>query len=70
MQMCTNSAAAQHSGLFPFTPAIDFQGIAMPTDDTTSAAALVTLETGVYTAVVDSVDGGTGDVLVDVTEVE
>lgn len=63
------SAAAQHSGLFPFTPAIDFQGIAMPTDDTTSAAALVTLETGVYTAVVDSVDGGTGDVLVDVTEV-
>ena len=64
------SAAAQHSGLFPFTPAIDFQGIAMPTDDTTSAAALVTLETGVYTAVVDSADGGTGDVLVDVTEVE
>jgi hypothetical protein len=42
----------------------------MPTDDTTSAAALVTLETGVYTAVVDSADGGTGDVLVDVTEVE
>lgn len=64
------SAAAQHSGLFPFTPAIDFQGIAMPTDDTTSAAALVILETGVYTAVVDSADGGTGDVLVDVTEVE
>ncbi len=64
------SAAAQHSGLFPFTPAIDFQGIAMPTDDTTSAAALVTLEKGVYTAVVDSADGETGDVLVDVTEVE
>lgn len=64
------SAAAQHSGLFPFTPIDDFQGNALPTDDVKSAAALITLGTGVYTVVVGSADGGSGDVLVDVTEVE
>lgn len=64
------SAAARHTGLFPFTPIDDFQGTALPTDDVKSAAALVTLGTGVYTVVVSSADGGSGDVLVDVTEVE
>ncbi|MDG2255241.1 MAG: hypothetical protein P8L49_09805 [Opitutaceae bacterium] len=41
------SAAAQHSGLFPFIPTDDFQGNALPTHDVKSAAALITLGTGV-----------------------
>jgi hypothetical protein len=39
------------------------------TDDTSSAAALVTLDVGVYTVQVSSVDDGVGEVLVEVYEV-
>ena len=63
------AATMAYIGLFPFTPG-EFQGQDRPTDDTKSAAALVTLETGVYTVVVSSADGGEGEVLVDVTVVE
>jgi len=64
------AAAAQFAGLAPFTPTDDFQGSALPTDDTTSAAALLTLTEGVYTIQVTSVDGSAGDVLVDVTVID
>ena len=39
------------------------------TDDTSSAAALVTLDVGVYTVQVSSADEGVGEVLVEVYEV-
>jgi len=39
------------------------------TDDTSSAATLVTLDIGVYTVQVDSADDGVGDVLVEVYEI-
>ncbi len=64
------AAAAQFAGLAPFTPTDDFQGSALPTDDATSAAALLTLTEGVYTIQVTSVDGSAGDVLVDVTVID
>ena len=63
-------AAAEFAGLPPFLAADDFQGNALPTDDTTSTAALVTLTEGVYTIVVSDEDGGAGEVLVDVTVIE
>lgn len=63
-------AAAEFAGLFPFLATDDFQGQALPTDDTTSTAALLTLTEGVYTIVVSDEDGGAGEVLVDVTVVE
>ena len=39
------------------------------TDDTIRAAALVTLDVGVYTVRVRSADEGTGEVLVEVYEI-
>ena len=54
---------------FPLEPVADFQGNPLPTDDTKSAATLITLSTGVYTVVVTSADGGEGDVLVEAYEV-
>jgi hypothetical protein len=63
-------AAAEYVGLFPFLATDDFQGDALPTDDTTSTAALLTLTEGVYTVVVSDEDGGAGEVLVDVTVIE
>lgn len=64
------AAAAQLAGLPPFTPTADFQGQNLPTDDTTSSAAVLTLTEGVYSIVVTSEDGAAGEVLVDVTVVE
>ena len=63
-------AAVAFAGLPPFLATNDFQGNALPTDDTTSTAALVTLTEGVYTVVVSDVAGGGGEVLIDVTIVE
>ena len=63
------NAAMATAGAFPLEPTDDFQGNALPTDDTKSAATLVTLSTGVYTVVVTSADGGQGEVLVEVYEI-
>ena len=63
-------AAVAFAGLPPFLATNDFQGNALPTNDTTSTAALVTLTEGVYTVVVSDVAGEGGEVLIDVTIVE
>lgn len=63
------NAAMESAGAFPLEPVEDFQGSPMPTDDTKSAATLITLSEGVYTIVVTSVDNGEGEVLVEVYEV-
>ena len=63
-----NSAMAS-VGAFPLVPVADFQGNSLPTDDVTSAAALVTSDVGVYTVIVSSADEGVGEVLVEVYEV-
>lgn len=63
------NAAMASTGAFPLEPVSDFQGNPLPTDDTKSAATLVTLSTGVYTVVVTSADDGDGEVLVEVYEV-
>ena len=63
------NAAMATAGAFPLEPVADFQGNPLPTDDTKSAATLITLSTGVYTVVVTSADGGEGDVLVEAYEV-
>ena len=57
------------AGAFPLEPVADFQGNPLPTDDTKSAATLITLSTGVYTVVVTSADGRQGEVLVEVYEI-
>jgi hypothetical protein len=62
-------SAMESTGAFPLEPAEAFQGRPFMTDDTTSAAALLTLDIGVYTVQVSSADGGTGEVLVEVYEV-
>ena len=61
--------AMKAAGAFPLEPTTDFQGQAMPTNDMKSAAALVTLDVGVYTVQVSSADEGTGEVLVEVYEI-
>ena len=63
------NAAMATAGAFPLEPVADFQGNPLPTDDTKSAATLITLSTAVYTVVVTSADGGEGDVLVEAYEV-
>jgi hypothetical protein len=63
------NAAMISAGAFPLEPVADFQGNPLPTDDTKSAATLITLSTGVYTVVVTSADGGEGDVLVEAYEI-
>ena len=63
------NAAMATAGAFPLEPVADFQGNPLPTDDTKSAATLITLSTGVYTVVVTSADGGQGEVLVEVYEI-
>jgi hypothetical protein len=63
------NAAMATAGAFPLEPVADFQGNPLPTDDTKSAATLITLSVGVYTVVVTSADGGEGDVLVEAYEV-
>ena len=56
-------------GAFPLEPTAEFQGRPFLTDDTSSAAALVTLDVGVYTVIVSAADDGVGEVLVEVYEV-
>lgn len=63
------NAAMASAGAFPLEPTENFQGNPLPTDDSKSAAALVTLSLGVYTVVVTSADGGEGEVLVEVYEI-
>jgi hypothetical protein len=63
------NAAMATAGAFPLEPVADFQGNPLPTDDTKSAATLITLSVGVYTVVVTSADGGQGDVLVEAYEI-
>ena len=63
------NAAMATAGAFPLEPVADFQGNPLPTDDTKSAATLITLSTGVYTVVVTSADGEQGEVLVEVYEI-
>ena len=62
-------AAMSSAGAFPLEPAETFQGRPFMTDDTSSAAALVTLDVGVYTVQVRSADDGVGEVLVEVYEI-
>ena len=57
------------AGAFPLEPAESFQRCPFITDDTSSAAALLTLDVGVYTVQVRSADEGTGEVLVEVYEI-
>jgi hypothetical protein len=63
------NAAMATAGAFPLEPTETFQGRPFMTDDTSSAAALVTLDVGVYTVQVSSADDGVGEVLVEVYEV-
>ena len=63
-------AAADFAGLFPFLATDDFQGQNLPTVDTTSTAAVVTLTEGVYTIVVTDEGGAAGEVLIDVTVID
>ena len=62
-------AAMSLAGAFPLEPTETFQGRPFMTDDTSSAAALVTLDVGVYTVQVSSADDGVGEVLVEVYEI-
>ncbi len=56
-------------GAFPLEPTETFQNRPFMTDDSKSAAALLTLDIGVYTVQVKSADDGIGEVLVEVYEV-
>ena len=62
-------SAMGSAGAFPLEPTETFQGRPFMTDDTSSAAALVTLDVGVYTVQVSSADDGVGEVLVEVYEI-
>jgi len=62
-------AAMSSAGAFPLEPTETFQGRPFMTDDTSSAAAIVTLDIGVYTVQVSSADNGVGEVLVEVYEI-
>ena len=62
-------SAMNSAGAFPLEPTETFQGRPFMTDDTSSAAALVTLDVGVYTVQVSSADEGVGEVLVEVYEI-
>ena len=63
------NAAMATAGAFPLEPTETFQGRPFMTDDTKSAATLITLSVGVYTVVVTSADGDEGDVLVEAYEI-
>lgn len=62
-------SAMDAAGAFPLEPTETFQGRPFMTDDSTSAAALLTLDIGLYTVQVKSADDGIGEVLVEVYEV-
>lgn len=63
------SAAMAYVGAFPLEVA-EFQGTSFDTVDETSTAVTGTFETGVYTLQVTSVDGGEGEVLIEVYAVD
>jgi len=63
------SATMSYVGAFPLEVA-EFQGTSFDTVDETSAAVTGMLETGVYTIQVTSVDGGEGEVLIEVYAVD
>ena len=63
------NAAMATARAFPLEPTETFQGRPFMTDDTKSAATLITLSVGVYTVVVTSADGAEGDVLVEAYEI-
>ena len=62
-------AAMSSAGAFPLEPTETFQRRPFMTDDTSSAAALVTLDVGVYTVQASSADDWLGEVLVEVYEI-
>jgi hypothetical protein len=62
-------SSTQAVGAFPLEPTLVFQGRPFMTEDLKSAAALVTLDVGVYTIQVSSADDGVGEVLVEVYEI-
>lgn len=62
-------SAMSSAGAFPLEPTETFQGRPFMTDDSSSAATLVTLDIGVYTVQVSSADDGVGEVLVEVYEI-
>ena len=64
------NAAIATVGAFPLEPIELFQNRSFLTVDEKSAAAVVVLEEGVYTVVVRSADGETGEVLVEAYEVK
>ena len=59
----------ENAGAFPLEPTETFQGMPFMTNDTKSAAVIVTLDVGVYTVQVSSADEGVGEVLVEVYEI-
>ena len=61
--------AMESVGAFPLEQVDIFQGRTFLTEDTKSAAVLLTLDIGVYTVHVSSADGGVGEVLIEVYEV-
>lgn len=56
-------------GAFPLWPVSDFQGMEMPTNDVTSVAAIVTLDYGVYTIIAEGNNGSSGEILLEVYEI-
>ena len=63
------NAAIDAVGAFPLEQVDLFQGRTYLTEDTTSAAIVMTLDIGVYTVHVSSADGGEGEVLIEVYEI-
>ncbi len=63
------SATMSYVGAFPLEVA-EFQGTSYDTVDETSAAITGSFDTGVYTIQVTSVDGGEGEVLIEVYSVD
>jgi hypothetical protein len=56
-------------GAFPLWPVSNFQGMEMPTNDVTSVAAIVTLDYGVYSIIAEGNDGSSGEILLEVYEI-
>jgi len=57
-------------GAFPLWPVSNFQGMEMPTNDITSVAAIVTLDYGVYTIIAEGNNGSSGEILLEVYEID
>ena len=56
-------------GAFPLWPVSNFQGMEMPTNDVTSVASVLTLDSGVYTIIAEGNDGSSGEILLEVYEI-